>query len=184
MTSNDDTSAPDPPAIVPGRVWQRLATYLADPADDDDDPVDAATLTAETARMQIGARGPRGERLDTPEIIAAAEVLHGAGATSFELGWEEGGWWASVQILGRACVVREHPGPGAAARGMVYRLLPGAKCSYCGGVVTLDPIGVPQPRDTVIADGTLWTEQDQQTAGPCRWYRVGSRWTPGCEPGR
>jgi hypothetical protein len=70
-----------------------------------------------------------------------------------------------------------------AAEGLAQRLLTGAKCTHCGGLIALSDGGAMAHPGRML-DGSEWTEQQILAAGQCRYRRVGKRWTRGCDPGQ
>jgi hypothetical protein len=159
---------------------------LTEPAPDDDRIVSAAEVIA-AVRPLLGRRGPHGERLDTPEILACAELVGRAGGQEFLIGWsregvptEEAGWHAQATWGEQTVSTVDSAGPNAAARDLVTQILNGGKCMNCSRVVTLDPRRF-LVRDRMLPDGTHWTTDQQRAAGPCLWRRDGVHWVKSCE---
>lgn len=126
--------------------------------------------------------------LDEDALIAAAELVGRTGAKGFEVGYlhddvplEQAGWYAHAQYSGTRIMVDDYSGPVEAAEALARRLLEGGKCTRCGGVVALSSAGALIYPDVTLTDGTRWTEKDAVAAGQCRWTRLGSRWTAGCQ---
>jgi hypothetical protein len=155
---------------------------------DDDRHVDPAEVHPQV-RLLIGATGPDGERLDTPEILACAELVGRTGGRQFELGWlhdepslatEKRGWYAHARYQGARLGVSDQPGPSACARAFALRLLDGAQCQHCKRLVVLHGAAGVYAHDRTLIDGRVWTAEQQKQAGLCQWRRIGVRWEMGC----
>jgi hypothetical protein len=154
---------------------------------DDDAPIEAADVMP-GLRGLLGQRGPGGERLDTPEVLAAAELGGRTGAQGFELGWsddepgtpsEKRGWYARAAYRGAVIAVDDHAGPSAAALAFAQRVMENAQCQHCKRLVTLNPAGA-YARDVTLLDGRTWSAAEQAAAGLCVWRREHVHWLRGC----
>jgi hypothetical protein len=128
-----------------------------------------------------------GPVLDEDAVIAAVDLVGRSGATGFEFGYlhddvptEEAGWWAKAQYRGARISVQDHRGPVEACEALARRILTGAKCAHCGGLVALSDRGAVAYGGQ-MADGTTFTLEQARAAGRCRWTREGQRWARGCE---
>lgn len=123
-----------------------------------------------------------------PDVITAATDLTGrCGAKSLEFGHlhdnvpiEQAGWWAKASFGGAVIMVEDKPGPEEALTALAERLLTGAQCQRCGGLVALSDEGAMAYPDTPRPDGTRWSREEIEAAGQCRWRREGARWQYGC----
>lgn len=124
-------------------------------------------------------------------LIAAVDLVGRTGAREVEIGFlhedaerpEDAGWYATALYKG-AKVTEEAAGPIEAATALAARLLAGAKCAHCGGLVALSDSGAFAYETATMADGTQWTVEEARKAGMCRWRCAGSRWVRGCESRR
>lgn len=132
---------------------------------------------------------PEGER----RIHAAVEVAARSGAKNLEVGYlndsnlpiYERDWYAHVDYGGTRVTVEHLAGPVEALEALALRLLTGAKCLRCGGLVTLD--GATRTTVTAEQGGYMalpgqepWTEEAAKSAPLCHWQRKGDRWRRGC----
>lgn len=125
--------------------------------------------------------------LDDDAVIATADLIGRAGATSFQIGYlhddvpvAEAGWYAHAQYRGARLIVEDQPGPTEAAEALARRILTGAKCR-CGRLVALSDDGALAFDGVLLTDGSRWTVDDAKKAGMCRWTRIGRRWVMGCQ---
>lgn len=138
---------------------------------------------------------------DQDALDAALDLVGRSGARNLEIGYvregvpsEEAGWYAHAQYGGVRLIVEEHRGPAEAAEALARRVLTGAKCAHCGGLVALRDdgamaypghlIGMDQLqgiKDAPHAKDGPWDEATIRKAGQCRWRRIGPRWVRGCE---
>jgi hypothetical protein len=126
---------------------------------------------------------------DDDAIAACADLVGRTGAKQFKIGYlhdnvpvEEAGWYAHAQFQGARIDVEGHRGPVEAADALCRRLLTGAQCAHCKGVVTISDAGAAVYQKSTLIDGTPWNADDTRRAKQCRWRRMGSRWVRGCEP--
>lgn len=126
-------------------------------------------------------------RFDQDAVVAAADLVARSGGREFEIGYlhddvpiEEAGWYAKATFRGGVVVEEDHRGPVEAAEALASRLLTGAKCSHCGGLVALSDRGAFAFQEAHLVDGSRWTAAEAAAAGQCRWRREGDRWVRGC----
>jgi hypothetical protein len=126
--------------------------------------------------------------LDEDALKAAADLVGRTGAKSFQIGYlhddvpaAEAGWYAYAQYEGTRITAEDHPGPVEAAEALARRLLAGAKCTGCGGLVALSDAGAVAYPSATLTDGTRWDAGTACKAKQCRWTRVGARWEMGCK---
>jgi hypothetical protein len=125
--------------------------------------------------------------MDDDAVTAALDLVGRAGARELNFGYlhedvpiDEAGWWATASYQGTKITVENHAGPVEALEGLARRLLTGAKCVTCGGLIALSDSGAIGYPGTIMADGTRWSKEDLEQARHCRWRRNGPRWEPGC----
>lgn len=130
---------------------------------------------------------PRMRHFDEDALTAAADLVGRSGAQAFELGYlhddvphEDASWWASATFRGTKLIEEGHRGPAEASEALARRILTGAKCTHCGGLVALSDQGAVAFNGR-MADGTTWTVEQARAAGQCRWRRMGATWVRGCE---
>lgn len=120
-----------------------------------------------------------------PAVVACADLAGHAGAREFEIGYTSDTpphrWYAHARYQGAQVISAGHDHPEAAADGLAVKLLDGARCTHCGGRVTL-PGRAPAAfgGNRRMVDGTTWGTEQVAAAGPCRWWRDGDRWLRGC----
>jgi hypothetical protein len=123
---------------------------------------------------------------DQDAMFAALDLVGRTGAARFQLGWlhddvpaGEMGWYANAQYKGTRVSVEDQAGPVQAAVALAQRLLAGAQCTTCGGVITLSGMDAADRESPVMmVDGSTWG--DAATASTCQWTRQGRRWQPAC----
>ncbi len=125
--------------------------------------------------------------LDQDALIACADLIGRTGARDFQIGYlhddvpvEKAGWYAHASYQGARISVADLTGPIEAADALSRRILAGARCTRCGGLITLSDDGAMAVGQT-MADGSEWTAAQQAAAGLCRWRRMGPKWVMGCE---
>jgi hypothetical protein len=126
--------------------------------------------------------------LDEDAVAACADLVGRTGAKQLQIGHvhegvpvEQAGWFAHAQYRGARITVESHIGPAEAADALSRRLLTGAQCFHCKGLVALSDGGAMAYNATLV-DGREWTVEQARAAGQCRWRRLGARWVRGCEP--
>lgn len=132
--------------------------------------------------------------MDDDAIVAGAELVGRSGGRELEIGYlhdgvpvAEAGWYAKVTYRGDRIVVEDHPGPVEAMDALARRILTGARCTHCRGLVALSDAGAVafvsdvHGADGRFLDGTTWTAAEATAAGQCRWRRMGPHWRRGCD---
>lgn len=128
--------------------------------------------------------------LDDDAIIAAADLVGRAGARQLEIGYlhedvpsDQAGWYAHAQYRGARITAEDHPGPVEAVEALARRLLTGAQCTHCRGLVALSDAGAMVYPGAARTDGSRWTDEDVAAARArpqCRYRREGKLWVRGC----
>lgn len=120
-------------------------------------------------------------------LVATVELVGRTGATAFECGYlhddapvDQAAWWAHAQYRGARIAVENQAGPVQAFDALAKRLLSGAQCQHCRGLVALSPFGA-MAFDSTFVDGRRWTVEQAAAAQQCLWRRVGRSWVRGCE---
>lgn len=123
------------------------------------------------------------------EIRAAVDLVRRTGARGLDLGYLDGilpgrvHWYAHAQYAGTRITVENHRGPVEALEALARRMLTGARCTHCGGLIALTEHGAIAYPGAML-DGTTWTEEQLRAAPQCHYHRVGARWVRGCEAPR
>jgi hypothetical protein len=121
--------------------------------------------------------------------VAACDLIGRTGARYLQIGYlnqaavnpEDADWWASAQYHGARVTVEHRTGPVAALEALALRLMTGAKCVHCGGLIALDPEGAAFYENAPMSDGTRYSLEEARSRPQCLWTRAdGHRWTPGC----
>src|SRR5580765_6017107 len=101
---------------------------------------------------------------DLTPLMAAVNLVGRSGARDFEVGYlnddvpvAEADWWAAAKYNGQRLIEEHHVGPVEAAHALAVRLLTGAKCAHCGGLVALDDDAAFAWMDATLVDGTPWS---------------------------
>lgn len=125
--------------------------------------------------------------VDEEAVLAAANLVGRTGATDLTVGYLDDDvppgqqrWWAKAQYAGANIMVEDHPGAEEALTALAERLLTGAQCQLCGGLVALRDGGAMAFPNAPRPDGKRWTKKEIEAAGQCRWERRGPRWESGC----
>lgn len=126
--------------------------------------------------------------LDQDALDAAVDLVGRSGAKTFEIGYlhegvpiTEASWYAQAQYKGARIVSENHQGPVEAAEGLARRLLTGAKCTHCLGLIALSDAGATFYPGNHLPDGSPFTEKEARSRKQCRYRRVGDKWIRGCE---
>lgn len=131
-------------------------------------------------------------RTEKERIFAAIDLVKRGGAKDLEVGYlhdnvpsEEADWWAKAGYQGARIGVEGHKGPLEALEALAQKILTGAKCGHCGGLVALSKHGAFFPSSdpdepVLLADGTEWTLREAAQTEQCLWQREGTRWIRGC----
>lgn len=124
------------------------------------------------------------------EVIATVNLVGRTGAKNLEIGYlhddvpsERADWYAHAQYKGARIIAEHHTGPVEALEALASRLLTGAKCAHCGGLVALSKDAAFAYFRSHLVDGTTWNAAQAAAAGQCHWRRDGARWVRGCEQG-
>lgn len=125
---------------------------------------------------------------DEDALFAAVDLVGRCGATGFDLGFlhddvpiETAAWYAFARFKGTRVIEEGYPGPVEAAEALARRLLTGAKCVSCGGLIALSDAGAIAYEQAQMADGSTWTVEQARAAGLCRWERRRDTWVSGCK---
>lgn len=122
---------------------------------------------------------------DKDALLAAVELVGRCAARNFEIGWLNDAppyeWWASAQFQGARVMVEHHVHPVDAAEALAQRLLTGAMCNWCKGLIALSPEGAIAYAEGHLVDGTRWNVEDSAPREQCLWVREGAHWIRGCE---
>lgn len=127
--------------------------------------------------------------LSDEEVTAAIDLVGRTGARQLQVGYlyddvptADADWYAHAQYRGARIQVEHHTSPQAAILALARRLLTGACCAHCGGLVQIHPAGAAFYRDAFLVDGSRFTGEQAQ-AKQCRWRRIGEKWVQGCSVG-
>jgi hypothetical protein len=128
--------------------------------------------------------------LDDDAIIATADLVGRTGARELTIGHlhdnvpvEQAGWYAHAQYRGARITEENHRGPVEALDALARRLLTGAMCTHCRGLVALSDQGATVYPGASRTDGSRWTPDEVAAARArpqCRYRRHGQRWVRGC----
>jgi hypothetical protein len=137
---------------------------------------------------RVAASGPPGVS-DDDSVIACADLVGRTGATSFECGHlhddkyvgHTPDWYATAVYRGAKLIAEGKASPAEACDALAERLLTGAQCQHCKGLVALTDAGAFAYRSGVLATGQRWDASDAARAPQCRWTRAGGRWERGCK---
>ncbi len=120
-------------------------------------------------------------------VKACADLVARTGARSFECGYlhddvpsDQAGWYATAVYQGAKVTVEDKASPAEACDALAARLLSGAQCQHCKGLVALSGDGAFAFRKAVLVTGERWDAEDAARAPQCRWTRTGDRWERGC----
>jgi hypothetical protein len=124
------------------------------------------------------------------EAFTAALALVGhTGAKTLEIGYlhddvpaDQAAWWATATYRGAKLQVENHNSPTTAMEALAEKLMTGARCQWCSGLVALSRDGAVAFPGTVMADGSRMpgSVEEITALGQCLWQRHGARWEPGC----
>ena len=121
---------------------------------------------------------------DDDAMTACADLVGRTGASEFQIGYLNDEpphqWYAHATYKGTRITEDGHKGPVEAADALCRRLLTGARCQHCGGLVALSDAGAVAFGGQ-MTDGTIWTADEARAAGQCRWQRMGPKWVMGCK---
>ena len=126
--------------------------------------------------------------LDEDAVKACADLVGRTGATEFQIGYlhdnvpaDQAGWYAYASYKGARITVEDQPGPVEAADALSRRLLAGARCTHCHGLVALSDQGAFAFGKATLVDGSQWDAGQAAATTQCRWRRMGDRWDRGCK---
>jgi hypothetical protein len=141
----------------------------------------------ETIAEFTGGAMPASDTPDGDAVMACADLVGRTGATSFECGYvhegvpaDQAGWYAVAMFKGARITAEDKASPAEACDELAGRLLTGAQCQHCHGLVALTDDGAFAYRKAVLATGQRWDAEDAARAPQCRWTRTGARWERGC----
>lgn len=120
-------------------------------------------------------------------VKACADLVARTGARHFECGYLHddvpsalAGWYATAVFKGAKVTVEDMASPAEACDALAVRLLSGAQCQHCKGLVALSSGGAFAFRKATLVTGERWDAEDAARAPQCRWTRTGDRWERGC----
>jgi hypothetical protein len=118
---------------------------------------------------------------------AAIDLIGRTGARQLEIGYlhdtprsEDADWWAAAKYRGARVNVEHHTGPSPALEALAVRLLTGAQCTHCRGLITLTGDGAWFYPGATRPDGSVLTLGEVAAQPQCHWTRSGTRWNAGC----
>jgi hypothetical protein len=125
---------------------------------------------------------------DSDAVKACVDLAGRTGAKEFECGYvnegvpvADAGWYATAVYKGAKLTAEDKASPAEACDALAERLLSGAQCQHCHGLVSLIDGGAFAYRSAVLATGQRWDAEDAARAPQCRWTRTGGRWERGCK---
>jgi hypothetical protein len=146
-----------------------------------------AGLTGLATPTTVVTPGPPPGAGDEDAVKACADLVGRTGAKSFECGYvnegvpvAEAGWFATAMYKGAKVIVEDQASPAEACDALAVKLLSGAQCQHCKGLVSLSAGGAFAFRKATLATGERWDAEDAAKAPQCRWTRAGARWERGC----
>jgi hypothetical protein len=120
-------------------------------------------------------------------VIACVDLIGRTGAKEFTFGYlhddvpaEQADWWAAASYQGARIQVEHHKSPDAATQALAQRLLTGAKCTHCHGLIALSDEGAMFYEGAALVDGSKFTREEAETRRQCRYRLVRNRWVRGC----
>ena len=120
-------------------------------------------------------------------VKACADLAERTGARHFEFGYlhenvpvAEAGWYATAVCRGAKVTEQDKASAAEACDALARRLLSGARCQHCKGLVALSDDGAFAFRKATLMTGERWDAEDAAKAPQCRWTRTGARWERGC----
>jgi hypothetical protein len=126
--------------------------------------------------------------MDDDAMNAGVDLVGRTGAKEFQVGyvhddkpWDEAGWYAHAQYAGTRIIVEDYKSPVEAVEALARRLLTGARCKGCGGLIALSDTGAFAYHSATTIDGATFTSADAAKLPQCRWRRFGDRWEMGCK---
>lgn len=132
--------------------------------------------------------------MDDELLLASVDLIGRTGGRELEIGHSgdddstmaEVTWhaWCNLRQPGAAgvrIIEDGHPDPVTAVDALARRLLSGATCSHCRGLIALSSAGAVIAPGARMADGTTMTVERARALHQCHWRRDGARWVRGCE---
>jgi hypothetical protein len=120
-------------------------------------------------------------------VTAACDLVGRTGARELKVGYlhddvpaEQADWYAHATYQGARVTVEHHRGPVEALEALAQRLLTGAQCQHCRGLVALSRAGAMFYPGARRPDGSAFEFEEAVARPQCRWRRVGPKWIPGC----
>jgi hypothetical protein len=145
------------------------------------------TIAEFTGAQVVIVRDMTGSHPDGDAVKACADLVGRTGAKEFECGYvhedvpaDQAGWFATAVYKGAKITEQDKASPAEACDALAERLLSGAQCQHCHGLVALTDEGAFAYRSAVLATGQRWDAADAARAPQCRWTRAGGRWERGC----
>lgn len=145
-----------------------------------------AELTGQ-APQRVVTPGPPPGVGDEDAVKACADLVGRTGAKSFECGYlhddvpaAQAGWYATAVFRGTKVTAEDKASPAEACDALAVRLLSGAQCQHCRGLVSLSGDGAFAFRKATLVTGERWDAADAARAPQCQWTRIGARWERGC----
>lgn len=145
-----------------------------------------AALTGLAPPPRVASGGPPGVAGEEA-VKACADLVGRTGAKSFECGYlregvpvAEAGWYATAMFKGMKVITEDKASPAEACDALAVKLLSGAQCQHCKGLVSLTVGGAFAFRKATLVTGERWDAEDAAKAPQCRWTRTGARWERGC----
>jgi hypothetical protein len=125
---------------------------------------------------------------DEDAMDAGINLVGRTGAKGLEIGYEnddtvlaqDADWYAQAMYAGTRIIADHHRGPVEAVDALARRLLTGAKCTHCGGLIALSDRGARAFDSATLLDGTAMTAEKYAAMPQCRWRRMGKVWERGC----
>jgi hypothetical protein len=146
-----------------------------------------AGLTGLAPPPAVVTPGPPPGAGDEDAVKACADLVGRTGARSFECGYlregvpvELAGWFATAMFKGMKVTAEDKASPAEACDALAVKLLSGAQCQHCKGLVSLSGGGAFAFRKATLVTGQRWDAEDAAKAPQCRWTRTGARWERGC----
>jgi len=146
------------------------------------------TITEFTGARVVTVRDATGSYPGGAAVKACADLVGRTGAREFECGYvhenvpsDQAGWYATAVYKGAKITAEDKTSPAEACDELAGRLLTGAQCQHCHGLVSLTDDGAFAYNRAVLATGQRWDAEDAARAPQCRWTRTAGRWERGCK---
>jgi hypothetical protein len=136
----------------------------------------------------VGAGVIEDADFDEDALDAGINLVGRTGAKNLEIGYanddavlaRDGDWYAVCAYAGTKVMEEHHQGPVEAVDALARRLMTGAKCTHCGGLIALSDRGARAFESATLLDGTRMTAETYAAMPQCRWRRMGKVWERGC----